>query len=56
MGKNINLEGIEFDFLANEKALKPIFAENYKIMIADDYEEVHTITKMILKEEEGKLI
>ncbi len=50
MGKNINLEGIEFDFLANEKALKPIFAENYKIMIADDYEEVHTITKMILKD------
>lgn len=49
VGNDLNLDGLEFDFLVKEKEAKPKFMENYKIMIADDYEEVHTITKMILK-------
>lgn len=50
MEKEFNLDGIELDFLASEEELKPKATEYYKVMIADDDEEVHLITKMILKE------
>ncbi len=45
-----NLEGLEFDFLAEDNEIAHRYKQTYKIMIADDYEEVHTITKMILKD------
>lgn len=55
MGK-LNLDGINLDFLSEDLTEKPKSNEKYKVMIADDYDEIHTITKLMLKdfEFEGK--
>lgn len=57
MTKKLNLDNINFDFL-NESSETPeqntkfsnTSLGSYKILIADDDEEVHTITKMILND------
>ena len=56
MKEKLNLDNIEFDFLSEDSKPKLKTKENYKIMIADDYDEIHVITKMMLKdfEFEGK--
>ncbi len=45
-------EGIELklDFLSDESKVKKEYKGSYKIVISDDDAEVHTITKMILKD------
>ncbi|MGX8796072.1 HD domain-containing phosphohydrolase [Fusibacter sp. JL298sf-3] len=40
----------QLDFLKDEPTVEQTYRGFYKIMIADDDEEVHTITKMILKD------
>lgn len=57
MTKKLNLDNINFDFLSNdapeetvEKKETPSYTATYKILIADDDDEVHTITKMILSD------
>lgn len=58
MTKKLNLENIDFDFLSdnnapeNEKKMNSPSTPvgTYKVIIADDDEEVHTITKMILND------
>ena len=56
MKEKLNLDNIELDFLSEDSKPKLKTKENYKIMIADDYDEIHVITKMMLKdfEFEGK--
>lgn len=41
---------LDLDFLQEDADLQPVYKLNYKIMIADDDDEVHTLTKMILKD------
>lgn len=57
MTNKLNLDNINFDFLSDnttEESVKkveaPSFTGSYKILIADDDDEVHTITKMILSD------
>ena len=56
MKEKLNLDNINLDFLSEDSKPKLKTKENYKIMIADDYDEIHVITKMMLKdfEFEGK--
>ena len=56
MKEKLNLDNIELDFLSEDSKPKLKTKENYKVMIADDYDEIHVITKMMLKdfEFEGK--
>ena len=56
MKEKLNLDNINLDFLSENSKPKLKTKENYKIMIADDYDEIHVITKMMLKdfEFEGK--
>ncbi|MTK11004.1 MAG: DUF3369 domain-containing protein [Clostridiaceae bacterium] len=58
MSKILESKDIELDFLSDEEEIKPRLYGKYKIVIADDDEEVHTVTKMILKdfEFEGKTL
>lgn len=46
-----NLDKVEFDFLTEEtQEINPVQLKPYKIMIADDDQEVHSVTKMMLKD------
>ena len=56
MKEKLNLDNIKLDFLSEDSKPKLKTKETYKIMIADDYDEIHVITKMMLKdfEFEGK--
>ena len=58
MSKILESKDIELDFLSDEEEIKPRLYGKYKIVIADDDEEVHTVTKLILKdfEFEGKTL
>lgn len=49
MKEKLNLDNINLDFLSEDSKPKLKTKENYKIMIADDYDEIHVITKMMLK-------
>lgn len=49
MKEKLNLDNINLDFLSEDSKPKLKTKENYKIMIADDYDEIHVITKMMSK-------
>lgn len=49
MSEKIQLDDIAFDFLAEEESPVPKTRGSYKVMIADDDEEVHSVSTMILR-------
>jgi len=48
--EKFDLDNFEYDFLKEDDVKEEKFTKTYKVIIADDDEEVHRVTKMILKD------